>query len=72
MMRAVVLTGGQMTRPRPTTHTMPKALAALRNKPLMDTLARAVLEGAVLCSGYLPNRIQRYCAGEGLGSSPRS
>ncbi len=69
-MQAVVLIGGQGTRLRPITHTTPKALVPLRNKPcisyLVDALAAAGIEGAVLSMGYLPDPIERYFAEEQL------
>jgi mannose-1-phosphate guanylyltransferase len=68
--QAVVLIGGQGTRLRPITHTVPKALVPLRNKPyvryLVDALAAAGIEEAILSMGYLPDPIQCYFAGEDL------
>jgi mannose-1-phosphate guanylyltransferase len=68
--QAVVLIGGQGTRLRPITHTVPKALVPLGNKPyvryLVDALAAAGIEEAILSMGYLPDPIQRYFAGEDL------
>lgn len=70
-MRAVVLIGGKGTRLRPITHTVPKALVPLRNRPyvryLVDSMREAGIEGAVLSMGYLPDPIRRYFDGEDLG-----
>ena len=69
-MKAVVLVGGQGTRLRPITQTVPKAMVPLRNKPyihhMVDALRAAGLEGAVLSMGYLPRPIQEYFAGQDL------
>ena len=63
-MRAVVLVGGQGSRLRPITYDVPKAMVPLRNRPFMaymlDFLARAGLDGAVLSLGYLPDPIKEY------------
>lgn len=70
-MRAVVLVGGQGSRLRPITRTVPKALVPLRNKPyiqyMIDSLRSAGLEEAVLSMGYLPDPIQRHFATQDLG-----
>lgn len=70
-MKAVVLIGGQGTRLRPITHTVPKALVPLGNKPYIHYMAasmkKAGLEGAVFSMGYLPEPIQRYFSGQDLG-----
>ena len=69
-MRAVVLVGGQGSRLRPITQTVPKAMVPLRNKPyihyLLDSLRVSGLEGAVLSMGYLPDPIREYFAGQDL------
>jgi len=63
-MRAVILVGGQGTRLRPITYSLPKALVPLRNQPFMgymvDFLSSGGIEGAVLSLGYLPDPIQKY------------
>lgn len=63
-MQAVVLIGGKGTRLRPLTHTIPKAMVPLRNRPyfcyMMDTLRSAGLSEAILCMGYLPDPIRDY------------
>lgn len=70
-MRAVVLVGGQGSRLRPLTHTVPKALVPLGGRPyiahMLDTLMAADLEGAVLSMGYLPDPIRRHFDGRDLG-----
>lgn len=70
-MRAVVLVGGQGSRLRPITYTVPKAMVPLRNKPyihyMVDLMKAAGLEGAVLSMGYLPDPIEQYFAGRDLG-----
>ena len=69
-MKALVLVGGQGTRLRPVTRTVPKAMVPLRNKPYIhyqvDSMRAAGLEGAVLSMGYLPDPIERYFAGKNL------
>lgn len=63
-MRAVVLVGGRGSRLRPITHTVPKAMVPLRNKPyihyMVESLRAAGLEGAVLSMGYLPDPIREH------------
>jgi mannose-1-phosphate guanylyltransferase len=65
-MQAVVLVGGQGTRLRPITYSVPKALVPLRNRPFMgymvDFLRAGGITGAVLSIGYLPDPIQNYIA----------
>lgn len=69
-MWAVVLVGGQGSRLRPITHTVPKAMVPLRNKPyihyMVDSMKVAGLEGAVFSMGYLPDPIKRHFAGQNL------
>jgi mannose-1-phosphate guanylyltransferase len=56
-MKAVVLVGGEGTRLRPLTETVPKPLLPFMNRPflhhLLDHLARHGVEEAVLSSSYL-------------------
>jgi mannose-1-phosphate guanylyltransferase len=63
-MKAVVLIGGKGTRLRPITHTVPKSMVPLRNRPyfcyMLDSLKAAGLDGAVLSMGYLPEAIRDY------------
>src|SRR5215217_9538751 len=65
-MKAVVLVGGQGSRLRPITFSVPKAMVPLRNRPfmgyMMDFLRAGGLDGAVLSLGYLPDPIQEYLA----------
>ncbi len=69
-MKAVILVGGKGTRLRPITHTVPKAMVPLRDKPyihhMVDSLKASGLEGAVLSMGYLPDPLRRYFAGQDL------
>ena len=69
-MKAVVLVGGQGSRLRPITFSVPKAMVPLRNRPfmgyMMDFLRAGGLDGAVLSLGYLPDPIQEYFAGQDL------
>jgi mannose-1-phosphate guanylyltransferase len=63
-MKAVVLIGGKGTRLRPITHTVPKAMVPLRDKPyieyMVDSMKAAGVDGAVFSMGYLPNPIRGY------------
>ncbi len=69
-MKAVVLVGGQGSRLRPITFSVPKAMVPLRNRPfmgyMMSFLRAGGLDGAVLSLGYLPDPIQEYFAGQDL------
>ncbi|MDP8926229.1 MAG: NDP-sugar synthase [Actinomycetota bacterium] len=69
-MKAVILVGGQGSRLRPITFSVPKAMVPLRNRPfmgyMMDFLRAGGLDGAVLSLGYLPDPIQEYFAGQDL------
>jgi mannose-1-phosphate guanylyltransferase len=71
-MKAVVLVGGQGSRLRPITYSVPKAMVPLRNQPFMGYmigfLRAGGLEGAVLSLGYLPDPIQEYFAEQDLNS----
>ncbi len=70
-MKAVVLVGGKGTRLRPITHTVPKAMVPLRDRPyihhLVDSLKASGLSGAVLSMGYLPDPLRKYFAVQDLG-----
>jgi mannose-1-phosphate guanylyltransferase len=70
-MKAVVLIGGRGTRLLPITHTVPKAMVPLRNRPyiqyMVDSLRRAGLDGAVFSMGYLPDSIRDYFGARGAG-----
>src|SRR5918997_3190130 len=69
-MKAVVLVGGQGSRLRPITFSVPKAMVPLRNRPfmgyMMDFLRAGGLDGVVLSMGYLPDPIQEFLAECGL------
>ena len=71
-MQAVTLIGGQGTRLRPITQTIPKSMVPLRNKPyvqyMVDTLKAAGLDSAIFAMGYLPDAIQRYFTDQDLES----
>ena len=69
-MKAIVLVGGQGSRLRPITYSVPKAMVPLRNRPFMgymfDFLRAGGLSGAVLSLGYLPDPIKDYFDGQDL------
>ncbi len=64
-MKAVVLAGGQGSRLRPYTFTVPKPLLPLADRPLLDyIIARLVRCGAteiILALGYHAELIRAYC-----------
>lgn len=71
-MQAIALIGSKGTRLRPITHTVPKAMIPLRNRPyfcyMLESLRAASFGGAVLSIGYLPAPIRDYFGGgEELG-----
>lgn len=55
---------------RPITHTVPKAMVPLRNRPyvayMVDTMRAAGLDGAIFSLGYLPEPVQQYFASQDL------
>ena len=61
-MQAVVLAGGEGTRLRPLTSTVPKAVLPLAGRPILgyalDWLARHGVDDAVLCCGFLADAIE--------------
>ncbi len=69
-MKAVILIGGQGTRLRPLTCTIPKAMVPVLNRPflahLLLYLKKHGVDEAILAMGYLPDAIQK---GLGDGSS---
>lgn len=71
-MRAIILVGGEGTRLRPLTHTTPKAMVPVLNRPylahLLAYLAGYGVEEVALALGYLPDRIRAWFGGgEALG-----
>jgi NDP-sugar pyrophosphorylase family protein len=68
-MKAVVLAGGQGTRLRPYTFTVPKPLLPLGDRPLLDyilaQLARCAVTEVVLALGYQAELIRAYCGDGG-------
>jgi NDP-sugar pyrophosphorylase family protein len=64
-MKAVVLAGGQGTRLRPYTYTVPKPLLPLGDRPLVDyiigQLARCSVTEVILALGYQAQLIRAYC-----------
>jgi mannose-1-phosphate guanylyltransferase len=65
-MKAVVLVGGEGTRLRPLTETIPKPLVPLMNRPsldhVLDHLARHGVHEVVLSSSYLEATFQEFIA----------
>jgi NDP-sugar pyrophosphorylase family protein len=63
-MKAVVLVGGEGTRLRPLTETMPKPLVPLMDRPsldhVLDHLARHGVHEVVLSSPYLEERFEPF------------
>lgn len=62
-MKAVILVGGQGTRLRPLTDSMPKSMLPVLNRPFLEhTLAYLSphVDEVVLAVGYLPGPIQDY------------
>ena len=64
-MKAVVLAGGQGTRLRPYTFTVPKPLLPLGDRPVLDyilaQLSRCAVTEVVLALGYQAELIRAYC-----------
>ena len=63
-MKAVILVGGEGTRMRPLTYTIPKAMLPVLNQPFLEHffryLKRHGVDEIILAVGYLPERIQTY------------
>lgn len=64
-MKAVVLSGGTGSRLRPVTHTVPKQLLPLANKPVLDYViedlrSAGISEIGVVLGGDHPEQIQSY------------
>jgi mannose-1-phosphate guanylyltransferase len=71
-MQALILAGGEGTRLRPLTSTMPKPVVPLANQPLitfmLEWLRRHGVDDVVLSCGFLAERVRRVLgAGEALG-----
>jgi NDP-sugar pyrophosphorylase family protein len=68
-MKAVVLVGGEGTRLRPLTETIPKPLVHFMNRPfldhVLDHLTRSGVEEAILSSSYLEEEFRSYLEGRG-------
>jgi mannose-1-phosphate guanylyltransferase len=61
-MQAVILVGGEGTRLRPLTSTVPKPVVPLVDRPLivfmLEWLRRHGVDDVVLCCGFLPTKVQ--------------
>ena len=71
-MRALVLVGGQGTRLRPLTNDVPKQMLPVVGRPMiarvLEWLARASIEEAILSLGYIPDAfMSAFPAGEWAG-----
>lgn len=64
--RALLLAGGEGTRLRPLTLTVPKCLVPIGGKPLLglwfDMLFGAGLDRALVNTSYLPDQVRAFCA----------
>ena len=73
-MQALVLVGGQGTRLRPLTETLPKPAIPLVDRPflayMIEWLGRHGVEEVVLACGFLPDRL-REVLGDGEPGGPR-
>lgn len=70
--QTVILAGGQGTRLRPLTHTIPKPMIPVAGRPfleyLIDLLKGQGIEEIVLLLGYLPEKItEHFGDGSGFG-----
>jgi mannose-1-phosphate guanylyltransferase len=69
-MKAVVLVGGEGTRLRPLTETIPKPLIPLVDRPfldhVLDHLARHGIREVLLSSPYLEDSFESFLAGRGI------
>lgn len=71
-MQAVILVGGEGTRLRPLTQTMPKPLVPVLGRPFLfhqlDLLKKHGITDIVLCIGYLGEQFKQYLGdGSALG-----
>src|SRR5262249_46639616 len=73
-MQAIVLVGGEGTRLRPLTETVPKPALTLADRPMLaytvQWLARHGVEEVVLACGFMPGSL-RGALGDGEGSGVR-
>lgn len=70
-MKAAILIGGQGTRLRPFTETVPKSLLPVLNRPFLlrqlEQLKEHGVREAVLCTGFQAAAFRRLGSGRGLG-----
>ena len=70
-MKAVIMAGGEGTRLRPLTCDMPKPMAPLCGRPVMDytleLLARHGFSEAAVTLMYMPRAISEHFGGEARG-----
>lgn len=70
-MKAVVLVGGEGTRLRPLTYTVPKPLLPICNQPFLEHqlhwLGRHGIDEVVLAMGYLPDAFRAHFPGDRFG-----
>src|SRR5881392_94490 len=63
-MKAVILAGGQGTRVRPITETIPKPMIPIINKPVMefliDLLKQHGFDEVMITTSYLASEIENY------------
>ena len=68
--QAVILAGGQGTRLRPVTDTIPKPLVPVCGRPFLSYLLEQIksqgIHEVLLLVGYLAGQIRDYC-GDGTG-----
>src|SRR3954465_13519977 len=65
-MQAIILAGGQGTRLRPYTVSLPKPLVPIGDRPIIDIVLRqlktAGVSQVVISTGYLSELVRTYCA----------
>ncbi|MDD6308927.1 MAG: sugar phosphate nucleotidyltransferase [Clostridia bacterium] len=63
-MKAIIMAGGEGTRLRPLTCTMPKPMARVMNRPLMEHIIALLKKHGIIDIGvtlmYMPDSIKRY------------